>query len=639
LKRLIMQSPLQYALGETGRSLGARAICGPTVFDAGGELCWQVACTQRAAGGGRHWTVTEPGGMEGAIGVERFDAFDAAVVRFRLKNASGSPRTLRFVQYRLDFDHGGHRWKLMTCGGGMPIGTYPTAAYDVREVAFLSDAQTQIGSPAGGRSSDKDLPLVMCARADIGQGFWYGMEWSGEWYMSASAHLKSGLFRADAGVPVHRLVLQPGEELVLPPLCVGTFTGGFAGGTNALRRYLYQQHSPDYLGERPYPRVSYDHWFGVENEFTEASLRRQIDRATDIGIESWCLDAGWFGTFETRRGDWHQADPAKFPDGIEPLARHARERGLSFGLWFEGEHAQAGTWAVREYPELFWPDPRGGGSHHLNLTRRDAQDWLIELISGWITRLDLRWSRFDYNIDPASYWHAADPTNKVQFAYVAGLYRVLDELRRRHPQWMIENCASGGRRIDMGTLRRCHTNWFNDFTTAPHTCRWMQLRSQRFLSGNHPNSSVAIGRGRGDPADIDLEVLSRFCGKLSFDGDIASLSAAATARCRYWTDLYKRHRHLLVGDFHQLSPIPRDDKGWDVVQFGNDDLGEHLVASYRVGGDDTWREKLCVGSEIYHATELVLGRAEDHTGASLGENGLTFEQPPNSARLFHLSRM
>ena len=109
---------------------------------------------------------------------------------------------------------------------------------------------------------------------------------------------------------------------------------------------------------------------------------------------------------------------------------------------------------------------------------------MIETVGGWIERLGLVWSRWDYNIEPMPMWKAIDPTLKIQFAYMQGLYRVLDTLMADHPDWMVEGCASGGRRVDMGTMRRAHTFWFSDQSVDPLLCRYMQARANRFLPGH-----------------------------------------------------------------------------------------------------------------------------------------------------------
>ena len=119
-----------------------------------------------------------------------------------------------------------------------------------------------------------------------------------------------------------------------------------------MRRYLYQQVCPRYLGKPVLPPLSYDHWFGVENEFDEAFLR-QVDRAAELGLEFFVLDGGWHtGGFPDGVGNW-TPDRRKFPHGLKPLADYVRSKGLKFGIWVEPERAVQGTVWAKRYQELF----------------------------------------------------------------------------------------------------------------------------------------------------------------------------------------------------------------------------------------------------------------------------------------------
>ena len=392
----------------------------------------------------------------------------------------------------------------------------------------------RIESHPAGRSSNLHLPLLvsLASRAPDADGLFCGMEWSGAWYISFEAQ-DEGQCALSAGVKIADLELAPGEQIDLPAVHLGFFRGGPAAGTNALRRHLYEQVCPCYQGKPMLPRVSYDHWFGIGNGLSESLLRRQAQRAAELGIEVFVVDAAWFaGEFPYGVGNWRVLDEKKFPNGLEPLADYVRELEMDFGLWFEVERAGENTQILREHPDWFVPAPRPGWqtSYHLNLAIPEAQAHVIELVGEWIERLDIRWSRWDYNIEPLLFWEQVDPSLKIQFEYFKGLYHVLDTLMARYPNWMVESCASGGRRIDIGTMKRAHTYWFSDHSHEAPICRAMQARANRLLPGHLLNSSVAVGRDAGDAGFDDTAAISRMLGKLAFDGDIASWSPALTAR-------------------------------------------------------------------------------------------------------------
>lgn len=553
------------------------------------------------------------------------------IVRSALRNVSDvpSPPITRLDPLCLVFNAPQQEWVHYHAHGGTTESYVPPLAYRTYTTFDLVPSLT-IQSHSAGRSSNLDLPLLISVAESLEAGFFCGMEWSGEWIIEVRAVSETQI-SLSTRLKVAGIVLEPGESLELPPVHLGFFAGGFDEGTNALRRHIYQHVCPSYQGKPTLPKVSYDHWFGIENQNTIDFMKTQVDRAAELGVEMFVHDAAWFeGGFPHGVGNWDVVDAEKFPDGLEPLADYVRSKGMNFGLWFEIERAAPGTTALRDHPELFARNdqPSHGGCNgqqaHLDLTRRDAQDWVIETVGGWIERLDIHWSRWDYNIEPNPFWHAADPTGKIQFAYMQGLYRVLDTLMNEHPNWMVEACASGGRRIDLGTLRRAHTIWFSDHSRAPALCRHMQARANRFLPGHLLNSSVMVDVDHGDAGFDDTAILSRMLGKLAFDGDIASWSPEWTQRVRHWADAFKRLRHLFVQDFYQLTPAPVGPNDWDVMEFAAYDGSEVAVYAFagRTGGERAVPLRGIGSGQTYRVICLNDGTETECSGDQLLSTGL-----------------
>ena len=73
--------------------------------------------------------------------------------------------------------------------------------------------------------------------------------------------------------------------------------------------------------------------------------------------------------------------------------------------------------------------------------------------------------RIDFNINPGSYWAQADGANRTGITenrYIQGLYALWDALLAAHPGLIIDDCSSGGRRIDVETLSRSFPLWRSD---------------------------------------------------------------------------------------------------------------------------------------------------------------------------------
>ena len=252
------------------------------------------------------------------------------------------------------------------------------------------------------------MPLMICVAEPLQAGLFFGMEWSGEWVLKMGKDKHRGV--VIAAFFKSYLELQACEEYQLPVVHLGFFEGNFEQGTNALRRHIYEQVCPLYMDKRTLPKVSYDSWFGIMNANNIGVMKQQADRAAELGVEVFVHDAAWFsGGFPDGIGNWDQVDSEKYPNGLEELADYVRSKGMDFGLWLELERAVPESNIVRQRPELFeqcdqWSSlPFGGAAgpqFHLNLALPEAQDWMMETISNLIEKYDLRWSRFDYNIEP-----------------------------------------------------------------------------------------------------------------------------------------------------------------------------------------------------------------------------------------------
>jgi len=546
-------------------------------------------------------------------------------------------------------------------GGGLTDGFYPPGAYRVQDISFgkarpwnpsndsfsswwTTKRRVTIESSPAGRSSNPHLPLMLFGwQSSAGLlGLWTALEWSGRWEIQLGTEAE-WVFLFRAGPKVNGMVLAPGETVRLPRVHAGVFGGSMDDGFNRVRRYVAEAVAPDVEGQRPRAFVAYHHWFGIQEDYDEALMRRQVDRAAELGLEYFEVDSAWFdtggGKFFQGVGNWEKVDAAKFPNGLEPLAEYVRAKGLRFGLWFEPEHARRGSdWGTRHHDWYWWLDDRPSGL--IDLTRREVQDGLIEMLSAWVARLDIRWLRWDCNQSPGPFWDQADPTGKVQFAWIEGLYRVMDTLLARHPSLMIDNCAGGGQRVDFGTLRRAGTMVISDHADDPHICRIMQTGGGRVLPGNYMNSSIYLGPDHPDDAVGPLELISRMAGAISLSGHIANWSRRQTRRVRKHLDGMRSYRHLLMKDFFALTPQPRAPADWDVVQFLDPATAEAVILAYRVRGDErvrTVRPVRLDPARMYEIADPFTARKpRTAAGEVLMTRGLRLTLDPDSPAVRHL---
>lgn len=353
--------------------------------------------------------------------------------------------------------------------------------------------------------------------------------------------------------------------------------------------------------------------------------------ATKLPLDTFWLDAGWnLGGFARGQGN-PGADPGRFPRGLAPVGKAAQRLGMRFLAWFEPERAMPGTWLAREHPEWLLapsgcpPELRyqeNDGFRLLDLGNPAARQWAAESVSRHIREAGIAVYRQDCNLYPAFFWHTKEEPDRIglrEIRHVTGLYDYLDELARRHPGLILDNCASGGRRLDFEMMRRCVALWRSD------SC-WGNPSYPRSAQAMTHGLSLWLplhGLGAAAADDVALRSGMGACGAFA----VNFRDPAAVDALRRHLDHYLKVRHLYAADYYPLTPWSDDPAQLLAFQFHDPASGQGLVqvfcgptatvrsASLKLRG---LRPKARYRVTNWDAPE----KANSFTGAELLANGL-----------------
>jgi alpha-galactosidase len=327
---------------------------------------------------------------------------------------------------------------------------------------------------------------------------------------------------------------------------------------------------------------------------------------------------------------------------------------LNFGLWFEPERVGPKTKLAKEHPDwILWDrthEPENSfnaavspGYGLLDYGRPDAQRWVSDMLERYIRDIGIKYIRYDFNIDPLPYWESNDPPNRrgvTQFRYVQGLYAVIDRVRARNPDTVLENCSSGGRRIDLEMARRFHTMWISDYTVDPAIIRNHLFGINHFLPGNYHYVLYTLpyaSQSRQDFHADDLGFQSLFGGAFGIAGHIDLWPESMRQQARRHVTAWKALRRYLVEDYYPLSDQPRDVESWSGWQFNDPKDRSGFVQSFRTNTTDAAHRLLVKGldeRERYRFTDLYSGESFDLQGTVAMKNGIEFKQAPMTSRVF-----
>jgi len=532
--------------------------------------------------------------------------------------------------------------------------------------------------PGGGRSSSLFLPFFNLE--SNGEGAVLAIGWSGEWSTFFHHPNESPEFRARAGMALTHLALQPGEEIRTPRILMLFWQGKPERGQNLLRRFLLAHHRPQVGGKPVQVPITNHNWGGTPASDHLENVRQIA--AHDLPVEYYWIDAEWFGKGQWWKspGNW-AVKKDLYPEGFKPISDLLHASGRKLLLWFEPERVCQGTPWYTEHREWLLEVPKGKKVYRgfdgkgdwdvpmsdprwvpdesarnqiqendmlFNLALPEAREFLTNFISARIDEFGLDCFRNDANIAPLEFWRAADAPDRqgiTEIRWIEGFYAFWDELRRRHPDLIIDDCASGGRRIDLETIGRSTALSRTDFVGDMLANQCHSFGLLRWVPMN-TTSAGTLG------TDNEYKIRSSMTTGLSFglfaSGDRPQApthySAFPFAEVKRSIDRYRAIQRFFYGDFYPLTEYTQANDAWMAYQLDLPESGEGLVVVLKRPMSEYVRaifalHELKAGSG-YEVTNLDSGEQSVVKGTELMNTGIEVKLPnrPDSTLISYRRR-
>jgi alpha-galactosidase len=504
------------------------------------------------------------------------------------------------------------------------------------EFKLFSHGAPASNESACGNPSDESMPMfdVECG----GQGIVAALGWSGPWSATIERDGDRAV-RVRAKMDSTHLYLKPGERIRSPRMLLLFWRGDRDHGHNLWRQLILRHYSPT-LGGKPFAGLICDaNWSNVMDADRHIQeIRWWADH--DIPMECYWMDAAW--TDMSKGWFAHQSDqtPNKklFPNGMRPIADAAHERGMKYLLWFVPHSLHAEVGIGKEHPEFLGPaytTPAFGNTkfYALDHGKPEINRFAIDRFSKIVADFGIDVFRQD---GPAG-WPADGGPDRVgmsQIRYTEGFYEFWDGLLERNPNLMIDNCATGARRVELETMRRSIALHRSDLPNNPN----YSVNVQSFNQGLFP--WVPLHGGVTIITTLSpYSFRSAYCPALliAWPDEGMPPTTWVTDVAKRWEKidldllrrLVKEHikvRPYIFGDYYALTPYSAATNAWVGWQFDRPDLGEGMVQVFR--RPDATGESLHVNPRgldagaSYVLTNLDTAETTEATGRDLAEKGV-----------------
>ncbi|GAA1918363.1 hypothetical protein GCM10009775_08670 [Microbacterium aoyamense] len=317
-------------------------------------------------------------------------------------------------------------------------------------------------SSVGTQSTTEYLP--MGALEDLaGDRTWaWQIEANGSWQWEVGDHRAAVYLSAggpnDQEHHWHR-VLAPGESFTSVPLAIACTPGRLEDALRPLTEYRRRIRRPN-ADDVDLPIVFNDFMNSLMADPTEEKLLPVIAAAASAGSEYFCIDAGWYAdepSWWNTVGEWVESS-VRFPNGFARMFDEIRAAGMKPGLWLEPDVVGVESPIAALLPDSAFFHRHGEridsqGRHQLDFRSPAVIERLDAVVDRLVADYGVEYFKFDYNINGGigtdlGADSAGDAMLEHHRAFLAWIRGLFD----RHPDLVIENCSSGGARIDYASL-------------------------------------------------------------------------------------------------------------------------------------------------------------------------------------------
>lgn len=473
-------------------------------------------------------------------------------------------------------------------------------AENMMEEEKLTNGQKVIANKEGIRNTQTDNPSFMltldgCPQEENGRVIGASLAWSGNYLMKIIADNSRINVIAGINEEVSHYILEPKETFVTPELAMTYSSEGKGGVSRAFHRWARAYKLNQGNKERD---ILLNSWEGVYFNVNQEGMDQMMKDMSAMGGELFVMDDGWFGDKyprnddKTSLGDWTVCKE-KLPEGIGGLLASAKKHNIKFGIWIEPEMANTKSELFEKHPDWVLSQDnrplttgRGGSQVVLDLTNPEVQNFVFGVVDKLMTEYpEIAYIKWDANAALMNYGSHYLPSQKQSHIYIEyhrGMNKVLERIRAKYPNLVIQACASGGGRVNYGFLP-----YFNEFWTSDDTDALQRIYMQWGVSNFYPSIAMAshVSANRNHQTGRVLPLKYRFdvamSARLGMEIQPKDMTDADKAFAGRAIAAYKKIRPVVqFGDLYRLVS-PYDKKGIASLMYATPEKDKAVLFVYK----------------------------------------------------------
>lgn len=453
-------------------------------------------------------------------------------------------------------------------------------AENMLEEEKLTNGQKVISNKDGMVNTETDNPSFMLSidgkpQEEYGHILGGTLAWTGNYLLKMDITNTKLNIIAGINEENSHYKLEPKETFKTPEFAMTYSTSGKGGVSRAFHRWARMYKLSHGNVERD---ILLNSWEGVYFKVNQEGMDQMMKSFSALGGELFVMDDGWFGNKYSRDrgdsslGDW-TVNKKKLPLGVEGLIASAKKHKIKFGLWIEPEMSNTKSELFEKHPEWILQcknrplsTGRGGTQIVLDLTNPEVQDFVFSVIDNLMTHYpEIAYMKWDANSCMLDYGSPYLPKEKQSHLYIEyhrGLNNVLERIRAKYPQLILQACAGGGGRINYGILP-----YFDEFWTSDDTDALQRVYLQWGVSCFYPAIAMAahVSADKNHQTGRYLPLKFRFdvamSGRLGMEMQPEDMTEADKEFTQRAIQAYKGIRPIVqFGDLYRLIS-PYENKG------------------------------------------------------------------------------